>query len=182
MNTLENRRVVYQAIFINPEDVAKLVERQGEKLPKEVKDMHCTFKFQPSEAEIKKFSELLGKDLTLKVVGYCSDGKNSGYEIELSPEQDEAYTNVHSVNSGKPVPTVEKTTPHITVSMEDGAKAVDTGMLPFSKEGFEPFTIHGKAGFFTSRMKDKERISEVIYEPVLRESKDTDKTKESQTK
>lgn len=181
MNNIENRRVVYQAIFINPEDIAKLVERQGEKLPKEVKDMHCTFKYQPSESEIKKFSELLGKDLTLKVVGYCSDGKNSGYEIELSPEQDEFYTNVHSVNNGKSVPTMEKTTPHITVSMEDGAKAVDTGMLPFSQEGFEPFIIHGKAGFFTSRMKDKERISEVIYESVLRENKASDNTIE-QTK
>lgn len=178
MNALENRRVVYQAIFINPEDVAKLIERQGEKLPKEIKYMHCTFKYQPSEAEIKKFSELLGKDITLKVVGYCSDGKNSGYEIELSPEQEETYTNVHSVNNGKPVPTVERTTPHITVSMEDGAKAVDTGMLPFSREKFEPFIIHGRAGFFTSRMEDKEKISEVIYEPVLRESKDTNKTQD----
>ncbi len=140
--------------------------------------MHCTFKFQPSKEEIKKFSELLGKDLTLNVVGYCSDGKNSGYEIELSPEQDKAYTNVHIVDKGEPVPTVEKTTPHITVSMKEGSKAVDTGMLPFSKEKFEPFIIHGKAGFFTSRIKDKKRISEVIYEPILRESKDTDKRQE----
>lgn len=182
MNTLENRRVVYQAIFINPEDIAKLIERQGDKLPKEVKDIHCTFKFQPSEEEIKKFSELLGKDIELKVVGYCSNGKNSGYEIELSPEQDRVYTNVHSVDKGKVVPTIEKTTPHITVSMKEGAKAVDTGMLPFSKEGFEPFVVHGKAGFFTSRMKDKERISEVMYGPVLKESKDADKTNKDHTK
>lgn len=175
MNTLENRRVVYQAIFINPEDVTKLIERQGEKLPREVKDMHCTFKYQPSEIEIKKFSELLGKDIILKVVGYCSDGKNSGYEIELLPEQELAYSNVHSINQEQLVPRVEKTTPHITVSMEEGAKAVDTGRLQFSREGFEPFVIHGKAGFFTTMMKNNEKVSEVIYEPILRESKDTTK-------
>ena len=154
MNTLDKRMIVYQAIFINPEDVEKLIERQGEKLPKEVKDMHCTFKFQPSKEEIKKFSELLGKDLALKIVGYCSDGKNSGYEIELSPEQDKAYTNVHNVYKGKPVPAVKKTTPNITVSMEEGAKSVDTGMLPFSKEKFEPFIIHGKAGFFRKNIRN----------------------------
>ena len=179
MNTIDNRRVVYQAIFINPEDIAKLIEKQGEKLPREIKDMHCTFKFQPSEEEIKKFSKLLGKALSLKIVGYCSDGKNSGYEVELTPEQNEAYTNFHSVDTESPIPTVAKTTPHITVSMEEGAKAVDTGMLPFSKEGFEPFIVHGKAGFFTSRTKDKERISEIIFEPVLKESKDTIKSQES---
>ena len=165
--------VKYQAIFINPEDVAKLIERQGEKLPKEVKDMHCTFKYQPSETEIEKFSELLGKEITLMVVGYWSDGKNSGYEIELSPEQEEAYTNAHSVDRGGPVPTVERTTPHITVSMADGAKAVDTGRLPFSREGFEPFIIHGKAGFFTSRRKGE---SEVVYGSVLSKREGPGKT------
>lgn len=178
MNTIDNRRVVYQAIFINPEDVNKLIERQGEKLPKKAKNMHCTFKYQPSEAEIKKFSELLGKDIILKVVGYCSNGKNSGYEVELSPEQDSVYANVHNVDTGKPVPTVKRVTPHITVSMEEDAKAINTGTLPFSREGFEPFIIHGRAGFFTSRMKDKEKISEVIYESISKESKAIGKTQD----
>lgn len=28
MNTIDNRRIVYQAIFINPEDIAILIEKQ----------------------------------------------------------------------------------------------------------------------------------------------------------
>lgn len=182
MEYSENIRVSYQAIFINPEDVRTLIEKQGEKLPKVVKEMHCTFKFQPSKEEIEKFSELLGKDLTLKVVGYCSDGKNSGYEVELTPEQDKFYTNSHNID-GEIVPVVERTTPHITVSMKEGAKAVDTGMLPFSREGFEPFIIHGKAGLFTSRIIGKDKISKVVYEPLFvknedKEDKEVSKTQE----
>ena len=167
MNTLGNRRIIYQAIFINPQDVKKLIEMQPDKLPNTVQNMHCTFKFQPSEKEIKDFSKLLGNDLELKVIGYCSDGKNSGFEIELSKEQDSVYTNVHNKDNGTAVPSLERTTPHITVSMIDGAKAVDTGILPFDRNGFKPFTIHGKAGFFTSRIENKEKISEVVYSPIL---------------
>ena len=178
MNTLENRKVIYLAIFINPDDIQRLIESQGEKLPKEVKNMHCTFKYQPSEEEIKNFSKLLGKDIELKVVGYCSDGKNSGYEIELSPEQDSVYTNSHSVNNEKAVPTVERTTPHITTSLGIGEKPVNTGFLQFSRKGFQPFIVHGKAGFFTSRMKEGNvETSEIIYEPVLVESENINKTK-----
>ena len=176
MEGSQDRKVIYQAIFIKKKDVKKLIEGQGEKLSKEVEDIHCTFKFLPSEKEIKKFSELLGKELTLKVVGYCSDGKNSGYEIELSPEQESAYTNSHNEDNEKGIQIVKRTPPHITVSLEEGAKAVDSGMLPFSKEGFEPFIIHGRAGFFTSRIQDNERKTEIIYEPVLKENEKVEKT------
>lgn len=62
--------------------------------------------------------------------------------------------------------------------MGEEAKAVDTGMLPFSRENFEPFIIHGKAGFFTSRKRGTEIISEIIYEPVLEENKDISKSQE----
>ena len=178
MNIIDNKKVVYQAIFVNPEDVTKLIQLQKDKLPREVKNMHCTFKFQPSEEDIKKFSKLLGNELELKVVGYCSDGKNSGYEIELSPEQESVYSNAHTVDTGKAVPIVEKTIPHITVSMSDGAKAVDTGMLPFSRKNFDPFFIHGKAGYFTS---DIERKTEIIYEPILLEN-ETSNIPKSHTK
>ena len=166
MNSTEDQIIKYQAIFINPADVKTLVERQKEKLPQVVKDMHCTFKFQPSKEEISRFSQLLGKNLTLKVVGYCSDGKNSGYEIELSPEQSKVYSNTHTVNNKNSIATVERTTPHITVSMSEGAKAVDTGMLPFSRKDFEPFIIHGKAGFYITKTIDKKKTSEITFEPV----------------
>lgn len=182
MKIRDNRKIIYQAIFINSEDAKKLIEMQGEKLPNEVRDMHCTFKFHPSESEIQKFSKLLGKEVALKVVGYYSDGKNSGYEIELTEEQEVAYNNVHTVENENGLPTSKRTTPHATVSMADGAKAVDTGMLPFSRDGFEPFYIHGKAGFFTSRFIGKERRSEIVFEPVLINSVDREEDKENHIK
>lgn len=144
--------IYYQGIFLDEDSIKTLIEMQGEKLPKQIKNMHCTFKFKPTEQEIKKFGQLLGKPVILKVVGYYSDGKNSGYEIELTDEQEEVYTNSHVVEGKNGLPQVEKTTPHVTVSMSENGKAVDTGMLPFEKLE-KPFYISGNAGYFVKDLK-----------------------------
>ena len=153
--------IYYQGIFFDKESIKKLIDMQGEKLPKEIKDMHCTFKFRPTAQEIEAFKAWLGKTVELKVVGYYSDGKNSGYQIELPPELEEVYTNCHMVEGEKGIPKVEKTTPHVTVSMSLDGKAVDTGMLPFERLK-EPFYIYGNAGYFG---RDLEQGTKgVIYE------------------
>lgn len=155
------KRVSYQAIFLDEESIKKLLEMQGEKLPKKPKYMHCTFKFNPTDKEIEDFSKaLLGKKVNLKVIGYGSNGKNSGFEIALEPEQEAVYTNSHTVNE-KGIPEIERTVPHITVSMSEDAKAVDTGFLNF-KPIKEPFEISGKGGFFV--VDKAEKTSSVVYE------------------
>lgn len=124
----------YQGIFLNEETQEKLVELQKEKLADTVKDMHITFKFGTTE----KFpQELMKKEYPLKVVGYASDGKNSGFQVELPEELMTYYKN--------------KNNPHITVSLGevDGVKgkAVDTGTLEF-KPIEEPVEIQGQLGYF----------------------------------
>ena len=152
--------ISYQAIFLDAESVEKLLELQSEKLPKNPKDMHCTFKFNPTNKEIKDFARtLLGRKVILKVIGYASNGKNSGFEVALEPEQQEVYTNSHIVYE-KDIPKVEKTIPHITVSMSEDAKAVDTGFLKF-KPLKETFKISGRGGFFV--VDRFEKTSNVIY-------------------
>ena len=154
-------KISYQAIFLDQESVKRVLEMQGEKLVKMPKYMHCTFKYNPSDEEIKKFTRLLlGKKVTLKVVGYCSDGKNSGFEVTLGPELEEVYTNSHTVKENG-ISRIRRTTPHITVSMSEDAKAVDTGLLDF-KPIKEPFEVSGIGGFF---IKDKTtKLQRVAYE------------------
>jgi len=159
--------VIYQGLFVEPESKGRLIESQGEgALENVVSNMHCTFRFRPSLTEIRNFSQLLGREFELKVVGYYSDGKNSGFEVELPQELESVYTNVHNVENGAVVPSVEKTTPHITISMSEGAKASDTGMLPFEKIE-EPFFIRCKPGFW---VKTPNRDSMVTFDHVLSEN------------
>ena len=96
--------------------------------------MHITFKFGETEAFPK---ELMDKEIPLKIVGYESDGKNSGFRVELPDELKVYYKNQNA--------------PHITVSLGevDGekGKAVDTGKLNFEPIE-ELFKINGKLGYF----------------------------------
>ena len=112
----------------------KIVELQEKGLSDIVKDMHITFKFGETE---KYPPELMGKEFKVKVVGYASDGKNSGFQIELPEELRDFYQNQNG--------------PHITVSLGeiDGVKgkAVDTGTLNFEPIE-EPIEIPGKLGYF----------------------------------
>ena len=156
-------RVSYQAIFLYEEYIKKLIAAQGEKLPKIPRNMHCTFKFNPGDTEIETFSKkVLGKKVKMKVIGYASDGKNSGFQVELDPETETAYTNAHTIENGG-IPRVEKTIPHITVSMSEDAKPVDTGKLHFMPLE-EPFEITGVGGLFVVGKKAEKQG--VIFEPI----------------
>ena len=120
---------------------------QNQKLPIIPNNMHCTFKYEPNDEEIEKFSKkLLGKKVNLQVVGYGSDGKNSGFEIALDEEQELVYTNTKIIEENDVIEE-EYTIPHITVSMSENAQAIDTGLLDF-KPLDEPFEITGVGGFF----------------------------------
>lgn len=158
-------QITYQAIFLDDKSVTKVLKRQKNQLPKNPNAIHCTFKYNPSNKEIEEFTcKLLGKRMNLRVIGYYSDGNNSGFEVALTEEQESVYTNSHTVLKNG-IQKVERTTPHITVSMSEDAKAVDTGLLPF--EPIEPFNVSGTGGFFVKDMiTEKKRI---VYEPIINE-------------
>ncbi len=130
----KNKLKGYSGLFFDEESIKKLIEAQGNGLSDTVNNMHTTFKF----GELEQFpDELIGKDFEVKVVGYASDGRNSGYRVELPEELIPYYEN--------------KNQPHITVSIGevDGKKGkpVDTGRLNF-KDLEEMFTINGRLGYF----------------------------------
>ena len=124
----------YQGIFFGEETKEKLVKLQKDPLEEIVKDMHITFKFGKTE---KYPIELMEKETPLEVIGYASDGKNSGFKVKLPEYLEKYYEN--------------SAPPHITVSIGevDGVKGkpVDTGKLDF-KPLEEPVKISGKLGYF----------------------------------
>lgn len=124
----------YQGAFFKEEVMKRLIGLQKKGLADVVNDMHITFNF----GEILPFpDELMEKDISFKVIGYASDGKNSGFQVEMPEELKLYYKNVNR--------------PHITVSLGevDGVKGkpVDTGTLNFEKID-EPFEISGQLGYF----------------------------------
>lgn len=154
MNKIENKILKgYQGIFFDEETQKKLVELQENGLSDIVNDMHITFNF----GELYKFSdELMNKEIALKLIGYASDGKNSGFQVELPEELNSYYKN--------------KNEAHITVSLGevDGVKgkAVDTGTMKF--EPINPIEISGKLGYFVFR-EDRTKSGKVMDNSLFEE-------------
>ena len=124
----------YQGLFLDEKTEEKLIELQKDKLNSVVKDMHITFKF----GQLNPFpSELMEKIFEVKIIGYASDGRNSGFQVELPEELKPYYEN--------------QNVPHITVSLGevDGVKgkAVDTGTLKFESLE-ETINIPSQLGYF----------------------------------
>lgn len=151
--TYDNKLNGYQGIFLNEETQKKLVQLQENGLSDIVNDMHITFNF----GELYKFpDELMNKEIALKLIGYASDGKNSGFQVELPEELKSYYKNKNGA--------------HITVSLGevDGVKgkAVDTGTMNF--EEIDPVEISGKLGYFVFR-EDRTKSGKVMDNSLFEE-------------
>lgn len=124
----------FQGIFLDNEVEKQLIALQERGLASSIENMHITFKFGDTE---KYPEELMGKDFDIKVTGYGSDGKNSGFSVELPEELKKHYKS--------------SSIPHITVSIGevDGVKGkpVDTAKLDFYPLD-KPVQIKGKLGYF----------------------------------
>lgn len=117
-------RVIYTGAFL-------LNELHG-KLKNIVENQHITF-VPPG---VPKTLPVIGAYYDFKVIGYANDGQNEGVLVELPDELKEYY---HNQNP-----------PHITLSLADGAKAVNTGKLNF--ESFPvPFNVKVQFGEFTNQ-------------------------------
>lgn len=134
MNNETNSLQGFQGLFFDEITELELVKLQKNGLSDIVKDMHVTFKF----GEIEPFpSDLMEKEFNVKIIGYASDGKNSGFKVEI-PENLKSYYKNENV-------------PHITVSLGEinGVKgnAVDTGKLDF-KPFDQDIKIPCQLGYF----------------------------------
>ena len=133
-NEVQRNLKGFQGIFLDEKTEEKLINLQKDGLENNIKNMHITFKY----GDIEEYpNEIMGKEYKIKIVGYGSDGKNSGFLVEI-PQMLKNYYKSSSL-------------PHVTVSLGevDGVKgkAVDTGKLDF-KPLDEKIQIIGKLGYF----------------------------------
>lgn len=129
----------YEGIFFDSDTEKVIHMLEKPKLPVVNDEIHCTFKYHPSEEEI--FDELVGKDIDVLIVGYGNDGQNSGFEIELPDEIMPYYINYEEERPG------ELKKPHITASLAEGAKASKTKDLTFERLQ-TPVKVKGTFGYW----------------------------------
>ena len=142
----------YEGIFFEGETVDFIHSLEKEQLPIINDEIHCTFKYHPSENEI--FDNLVGKEIQVLLIGYGYDGKNSGFELQLPSEIMQYYINYDEENPQK------LKIPHITASLAEGAKASKTKNLHFEPLP-KPVAITGKFGYW---IKDNE-CEYLSYDP-----------------
>lgn len=144
----------YEGIFFESDMVELIHSLETEKLARVNDEIHCTFKYHPTNDEI--FNELVGKSFEVYLIGYGNDGQNSGFEISFPEELKSYYINYDEQN-----PTVLKV-PHITASLAEGAKASNTKNLSF-KPLEKKVKLVGKFGYWI-KDENKEYLS---YDPYF---------------
>lgn len=146
----------YEGIFFDADMVALIHSLEKEKLDIVNDEIHCTFKYHPTNDEI--FNEIVGKTYEIYLIGYGNDGKNSGFEILFPDELKYYYINYDEQN-----PTILKI-PHITASLAKDAKASNTKNLKFIPLD-TPIKLVGRFGYWI-KDENKEYLSYKPYSKI----------------
>lgn len=140
--------VKYEGLFFEGENLEKILSLEKTKLDMINDEIHCTFKYRPTEEELH--DKLVGKYFDVILLGYGCDGKNSGFQVDFQDELKEYYKNTDP--EGKPV------LPHITASIREGEEACNTKKLNFILYK-EPIYIKGRFGYYLKNDDETECIS-----------------------
>ena len=146
--------VSYEGIFFEKEMIDLIQSVETNKLDKINDEIHCTFKYHPSDNEI--FNDIVGKYFEIYLIGYGNDGHNSGFEISIPNELQKYYINYDEQNLNN------LKTPHITTSLSNEASAANTKNLNFIPLD-KPIKIIGKFGYWI-KADNKENLS---FEPFV---------------
>jgi len=142
---LKNDIFEYTGIFFEQKYFHdKISVLKGSHLFRLIEHPHITFSYMPEEID----ENLFGEQVMVRITGYGNDGKNEGVKVEL-------------VSASKEIAAIFKKieVPHITVSVSEDGRPVDTRGLEF--EPVEPIELTGIYGGYdeqTARV-----ISDLYY-------------------
>lgn len=128
-------KYIYTGVFFDAAELSeKFAKYVGEEtLSNIIKNPHVTFTFRPKEVD----AGLFGQPVTFKVIGYACDGKNQGLQVEVLSIHSSLLSEYGTIK-----------VPHITISVSEDGRPVDTGKLDF-KPISVPFEVVGTYGAFT---------------------------------
>ena len=143
-------KYIYTGVFFN---LSELINKfncyiGAVRLANTIENPHITFSFKPAQVDEKIF----GLPMKFEVVGYACDGHNQGLQVRavtLPKRVREEFDKI--------------TNPHITISVSENGKPVDTGKLKFMPIE-NPFYITGKYGAYTSEGVLTKNLAPTVYE------------------
>lgn len=132
---------IYTGVFFDSSELNDLFEKHigKPKLSNVIKNPHVTFTYKPTEVMFG----LLGTPIRFDVIGYACDGVNQGLQVKIS---DNMWWDKRHAPLFDECQTIEN--PHITISVSEDGKPVDTNKLVFEPIPI-PFEIVGDYGVFT---------------------------------
>lgn len=130
MKQIEN--YIYTACFVNRDELLSAMEANGlsgQHLNRIIDCPHVTLLFRPDDPREAVF----GEEVMIEVYAYGNDARNEGLAVNVVSD---------NVTINELLQNVQ--VPHITVSVAEGAKPVDTAAIKF--EGTAPFILKGVYG------------------------------------
>ena len=127
-------KYIYTGVFFDAAELDKIVDEITKtRLFRLIENPHVTFAFKPSRVN----PDLFGQKAEFVIVGYACDGKNQGLQVAMRVSESMAlYQEFRLIGN-----------PHITVSVSEDGKPVDTGNMTF-KPLFNELIISGTYGGF----------------------------------
>ena len=116
---------IYTGIFLDNDDI---YSHFPSKLSVQVGHPHVTLVYRGGVESAHE--EFLGEMVKVRVVGYGNDGKNEGLFVALD----------------NTIPYMGADRPHITLSIAEGAKAVNTAFVSMTEKRIG--TLKGRVGYF----------------------------------
>lgn len=125
----------YIGVFVSFTELHRAIrDIRTEPLACDIPSPHVTFAYRPQEVD----QALFGIPVRIRVTGYGCDGHNEGLQVQLFPSDPVLQPLIDAI----PVP-------HITISISEDGKAVNTRYLEFAP--ITPFELTGFSGGYTDQ-------------------------------
>ena len=130
-------KMIYTGAFVS---TSLIGERFVGTLSKTIANQHVTFAFKPSSDVQDVINRHLGEDVRITAIGYGNDGENEGLKVKVESESEELNRLIEAIDI-----------PHITISVGENGKPVNTKTLDFKP--IKPFQIKGTLGNYVTEDK-----------------------------
>ena len=120
----------YIGVFFSKE-TDNILRKRGNKFSRPTKNLHVTVKYRPEDVPV----ELFGSEVAVQITGYGYSNENEGLSCKLVSENSALQKLLDAIE-----------VPHITLSISEDGRAVNTRYVDFS----EPlsFVCKGRFGGF----------------------------------
>lgn len=152
-------QIIYTGLFINPDDLYSIIPSH---LAHRIRDPHVTVAYRPEANRV--LLDSLGSKASIRAVAYGNNGANEGLLVEVSAEDPAIQKALEDrIAPDNRTGEIKKVPMHITLSIAEGAEAVNTKNLDFMPLD-NPINLTGSYKLFGkdgTLISDKETIQKM---------------------